>query len=85
MVTKKCARCKENKPLDGFSKGQNLDGLQSYCRKCNTQVNIESQLRNGNKFWHRDGYPSEKAHFNAALEQYAEVFNMPQLLKYKKQ
>lgn len=85
MVTKFCKKCKEDLPVSRFNKGRQKDGLQSYCISCNTQLNKESQLRNKKQWWNKDGYLTEKDHFNAALENYAEVFNMPQLLKHKKQ
>ena len=80
---KKCAKCKEYKPYTEYSKGQNSDGYQSYCRPCNYIQNTKSKIKYGDKPWHRDGYATEKEHFNAALEHYAELFNLPQLTKYK--
>lgn len=86
MVTKKCAKCKEEVPVSEFGKApRNSDGLQSYCNPCNYLVNRESQLNRGKKFWHQDGYLTEAEHFNAALEHYAELFNCPSLINHKKQ
>lgn len=43
---KKCARCEEEKPFDQFAKHKRArDGLQAYCRKCNTQAKRESVAR----------------------------------------
>jgi len=81
---KKCARCKQLQPLTEYNKEErNGDGLQSYCKPCNILQNRESQIRHKKKYYHRDGFATEDDHFNYALRQYAEVFNMPQLLKYQ--
>ena len=39
-------------------------------------------LRRGVEWYMKDGFISETDHFNAAIENYAKVFNMPQLLKH---
>ncbi len=84
MPDKKCTRCKQVKPVTEFHKSPcSKDRMQSHCKRCMTETAMISALKNGEKWYHRDGYMSEKDHFNAALENYAKVFNMPQLLKYK--
>ena len=83
-MTKKCTRCKQVLPVTEFHHSPcNNDGLQSHCKKCIIEGAKISAFLNGEKWYHKDGFMSEEDHFNAALEQYAQVFNMPQLLKYK--
>jgi len=84
-MKKKCRKCNQEKLLEqfGFQK-RNNDGRQSYCKECNLQVQKESKLKNKKEYWHQDGYMTEKEHFNSALEQYAKVFGMPELLKHKR-
>ena len=84
MVTKVCAKCKKELPIDQFNKGVNKDGYQSYCKPCNKEINKLSKLKNGNESYHQDGFMTEKEHFNAAIEQYAAVFNLPSLLRHKR-
>ncbi len=42
--TKGCPRCRQVKPLDEFSKSTK-DGLQSYCKPCNSQQGLEKYYR----------------------------------------
>lgn len=81
---KNCYKCKQNKPLTEFHDSPSAkDGKQSYCKKCCFLTSMESKMRNGGAWYMVDGYPTEWEHFNAALDQYAKVFDMPQLTRYK--
>lgn len=83
--SKTCPKCNTEKLMDefGFQK-RNKDGRQTYCRGCAYDEMKKSAIKNGDKPWHLEGFTSEKEQFNAALEQYAKVFNMPSLTKHKK-
>lgn len=81
---KKCRKCKEQKPVELFYKApRSLDGLQSYCKKCSHEKTVESKLKYNDAWYMEDGYGTEWEHFNAALECYAEIFDMPRLTRYK--
>jgi hypothetical protein len=85
MEQKECRKCKQVKSLDLFYPRPNrLDGKDSYCKECVKLGSIESFLKNQKKWFHQDGYSSEKEHFNAAIKQYAEVFNLPSLTRHLK-
>ena len=44
MTTKRCSRCKREKPVTEFGKNQGMkDGLQHYCRECNRAYQREYQ------------------------------------------
>lgn len=44
MIKKVCAKCKEVKPLDNFTRSK--DRIQSYCITCNKERNKErSQIK----------------------------------------
>jgi NAD-dependent SIR2 family protein deacetylase len=84
MKNKVCAKCKEELPAEMFQKcNRNKSGLHSYCRDCNRETMWTSQMRTRGKWWMEDGFRTEEEHFNYALRRYAELFNMPQLLKYQ--
>ena len=85
MEQKECKKCKVVKAVfDFYPRPNHKDGLDSYCKKCVMVNTKESQLNNKKKWFHEDGFISEKDHFNAAIRQYAEVFNCPSLLKHIK-
>ena len=85
MKSKQCKKCLEVKDVENFThQPRNKNGLNSYCKKCTSDGAKASKLKHKVEIWNVDGYDSEKEHFNAALAQYAEVFNCPQLLKYIK-
>jgi len=51
MKTKRCSKCKETKPVSGFSKdARRKDGLCSWCKECQRQhdqqyrLNLRSQI-----------------------------------------
>lgn len=60
---KKCATCKEEKPLDKFHKKSNAkDGRQSSCKPCNNARVRKWQTDNPEaweKIWRRNSYGSE--------------------------
>ncbi len=86
MKNKQCRKCLEVKDVEQFNHmpRNKKDGLNSYCKKCTYEGSKASKLKHKTEYWHADGFDSEKEHFNYALQQYAEVFNCPQLLKYIK-
>jgi hypothetical protein len=46
MNTKVCVKCNIEKPVENFSKSSSSkDGLQSYCRECQSEANRASALR----------------------------------------
>lgn len=46
METKKCTRCGNELPLESFNKSaKSKDGLQYYCKTCQSQANKESIAR----------------------------------------
>jgi len=50
LQTKKCNRCKEEKPLGEFHKNkQKPDGLQSFCKECSSKKNKEYYIKNKEK------------------------------------
>ena len=80
---KKCTKCQVEKPHTEFSKhNQHHDGLQSYCRECGYKIYRKSQLKHPEKWFHVQGFISEKEHFNFALREYAAKFNCPKILKH---
>ena len=84
MKTKVCAKCKEEKDVSEFSSfTKNLDKLHSYCRPCNKETMYESKIRRGVKRWERNGFKTEEDEFNWCLNHYAQIFDMPQLLKHR--
>src|SRR5690606_5217579 len=47
MATKRCSRCKQEKPVTEFGKDQSRkDGLQGYCRECQQAYNREYRKKN---------------------------------------
>lgn len=85
MEHKECKKCKITKSVSHFYPRPNhKDGLDSYCKKCVGENAKMSQLKNKKKWFNEDGYINEKEHFNAAIRQYAEVFNLPSLLRHIK-
>jgi superfamily II helicase len=84
-MTKKCSCCKLDLPIILFYNNKRAkDGKQEICKTCARERVKQTQLKSNLEPHHWDGFYSEKDHFNAALDQYAKVFNMPSLLKYKK-
>lgn len=85
MEQKECRQCKEVKPaFEYYPRLDYADGLSSYCKTCTKNNSKQSLLDNKKKWFHEDGYISEKDHFNAAIKNYAEVFNLPSLLRHIK-
>jgi hypothetical protein len=85
MEQKECVKCKEVKPLELFYPRPNRsDGRDSYCKECTKANSKVSSLKNKKRWFNEDGYISEKEHFNAAIRQYAEVFNCPSLIRHIK-
>ena len=85
MKNKQCKKCLEVKDVENFThQPRNKNGLNSYCKQCTSAGAKASKLKHKIEIWNVDGYDSEKEHFNAAIKQYAEVFNCPKLLKYIK-
>ena len=85
MEQKECVRCKQVKLLDLFYPRSNRsDGRDSYCKECTKEKSKESQLLHKQNYWHVDGYSSEKEHFNAAIKEYAKIFNCPNLTRHLK-
>ena len=84
MQDKKCKRCGQVKPVTEYHKAPRNtgSGLASYCKPCVAENSRESMLRRGVEWYMKDGFISETDHFNAAIENYAKVFNCPQLLKH---
>lgn len=83
--TKNCPRCNEEKLMNEFGfQPRNNDGRQTYCKGCAYKANQKSKMKNSNAPHAVEGFTTEKEHFNAALEQYAKVFNMPSLLNHKR-
>lgn len=81
---KKCRRCEQIKPVTEYHNAPRAgDGLQSYCKPCSLEMTNESKIRIGERWYHRDGYATEWEHFNAALECYSKIFDMPRLTRYK--
>lgn len=85
-VIKTCAKCREIKECTPHFPlaPRNNDGWGSYCRECVYKTALESKFRNKVEWWHKDGFATEKEHFNYAIKQYATVLNCPQLLKHLK-
>lgn len=52
VVDKYCPKCNEIKPAEEFNKNSNSgDGLQKVCRECQTEYNIEPNLKKGYKLY----------------------------------
>jgi len=85
MKDKLCKKCGEVKPLTEFHKAPRNTGTgyASYCKPCVTKNAAISNLNNKVNWYQEDGYMTEKEHFNAAIENYAKVFNLPSLLRHK--
>lgn len=85
MEQKECRQCKEVKPASQYyPRPTHFDGLDSYCKECVKINSKQSLLDNKVNWWHEDGFLSEKDHFNHAIKNYAEVFNLPSLLRHIK-
>lgn len=80
---KVCAKCKIEQPLNQYHKGKAKDGLQSYCRTCNRELNRRSKVKSKGTWYQEDGFATEEEHFNYALRHYAKIFDMPQLLRHQ--
>jgi len=81
---KECKSCWEWKDTSQFHHSPSAkDHLASYCKPCTVKRSMESKIKNGEMWYHRDGYATEWQHFNAALETYARIFDMPRLTRYK--
>ena len=82
-MNKTCSKCKNTKPLAEYGNNpKNRDGLQSYCKPCNLEMNRRSKIKRGETYYARDGFRTEEDHFNYAIRQYATAFNMPSLLQH---
>lgn len=79
---KQCCTCKSFKLVTEFYFNYTYKRYSYRCKECEKIASQESQLRNKKKWFNKDGYISEKDHFNAAIRQYAEVFNCPSLLRH---
>lgn len=45
METKQCKKCGLEKPLNEFGKNkQNKDGLNRWCKICNTNINLKKDI-----------------------------------------
>jgi hypothetical protein len=54
METKICRKCKENKPVDMYSKNKSsVDGLQRNCKPCAREAGIKSYGKNKKKYLSR--------------------------------
>jgi len=85
MEEKLCSGCKRLLQIFNFYPNKRYsDGYNCHCKECVKEAANQSKLRNKERWYNADGYINEKEHFNAALEQYAEVFNLPSLLRYKR-
>jgi len=85
METKVCSCCRKLLEIINFYPNKRYtDGYNCYCKVCVIQNTKKSQLKHKTEWFMQDGFMYEKDHFNAALEQYAQVFNLPSLLKYRK-
>jgi len=61
MTTKRCPRCKQEKPVSEFNKDRRAkDGLQSYCRKCHRAHQREYWEKNAARQPDEVVIPSEK-------------------------
>jgi hypothetical protein len=79
---KQCCTCKSFKLVTEFYFNRTYNKYGYRCKECEINASKESQLKNKKKWFHEDGYMTEKDHFNAAIRQYAEVFNLPSLTRH---
>ena len=85
MDSKFCMQCNNDLPISNFGKCKSCrDGYYRYCKTCANRNSKKSAFKYQYKDFNQDGFLTEQEQFNAALEQYAAVFNCPNLLKYKK-
>ncbi len=87
---KKCTKCKEEKPLENFSKDKTAkDGMNGYCKVCSKINNQTSKKKLKNKEWRdRNGreYGKEwRKHNPSYNEEYFQKYyekNKDELIKY---
>ena len=83
-MEKCCLQCNKVLPISSFGKCTTCkDGYYRYCKKCANRNSKKSSFKYQRTAFNQDGFLTEKEQYNAALEQYAAVFNCPNLLKYK--
>ena len=77
---KQCPRCKEVKPLDGFSNNKGRpDGLSVYCRECLHDDNTTPAMREYKRSYAEKIYKADQATANARQKDYREKNRSPYL------
>ncbi len=50
QINKQCSKCHQSKPIESFRKqSKSRDGLKSYCKECDNQIQRELYQKNRDK------------------------------------
>ena len=85
--SKVCSRCKEEKPLEAFSKNRSRkDGLQRECKVCRKQYNKQYRQKNREKIleYNKQYYQENREYYSEYNKQYSQE-NREKRAEYYKQ